>query len=361
MSQLDEIIRREIASSGAIPFSRFMELALYCPDYGYYARESDTVGRQGDFYTSVSCGPLFGQLLAFHFDQLVQHLPSRPLQFVEAGAHNGDLAFDLLSWLRAFRSDTFEQIRYLIVEPLANLRARQQKRLQEFGAKVEWLVELPQPAAVQGVIFSNELLDAMPVSTFGWDKQRGSWFEWGVYLHNDRFEWCHLPVAAGVRLLEWPAELLEVLPDHFTVDFSPNAEKWWRHAAMALQHGWLLTFDYGMEQTELFAPHRIGGTLRAYQSHRHDSDLLARPGTKDLTAHVNFTRIRQVGEECGLLTKRLCSQAAFLGGIAPEFIRESQVAERMSVGLAANLKTLLHPEHLGREFRFLAQSRQDVG
>ena len=113
------VIREEISKSGVISFARFMELALYCPETGYYEAKKDIVGRRGDFITSVSVGSLFGELLAFQFAEWLLELPVADGRWpiVEAGAHDGRLAADILGWLKAHRAGLFENMEYVIVEP----------------------------------------------------------------------------------------------------------------------------------------------------------------------------------------------------------------------------------------------------
>ena len=140
-----EIIREEILKRGAISFSRFMELALYCPEIGYYERNQDNVGRRGDFITSVSVGSLFGELLAFQFSEWLEKLPRlkySPLRIVEAGAHDGKLAMDILGWLEKFRPKLFDEISYGIIEPSQNRRNWQKNTLAGFDGKIKWASRL---------------------------------------------------------------------------------------------------------------------------------------------------------------------------------------------------------------------------
>ncbi|MDW8308419.1 MAG: SAM-dependent methyltransferase, partial [Verrucomicrobiales bacterium] len=129
MSTPAELIRREIAQRGAIPFARFMELALYCPLCGYYEKKTDTPGRRGDYYTSVSVGPLFGQLLAFQFAAWLEPIrcADARLLIVEAGAHDGRLARDILQWLRVHRAELLARLEYRLIEPSPSRRARQRE------------------------------------------------------------------------------------------------------------------------------------------------------------------------------------------------------------------------------------------
>jgi len=344
-----------------------MELALYCPDCGYYEAENDSIGRRGDFYTSVSVGPLFGELLAFQFAAWLAQLPAGRLQLVEAGAHDGRLAADILRWLRQWRPEILARCEYVICESSTRRQRWQRETLQEFSGQVRWLdTDLAaQAGRINGIIFANELLDALPVPRVGWDARRREWFEWGVVAVGDEFQWSRMtaslalspesPVAARLRGL--PAELLAVLPDNFTTELSPAAEHWWHQAGAALQHGWLLTLDYGLPAEEYFAPHRSQGTLRAYHRHRLCDNLLANAGGQDLTAHVNFTAVQAAGEAAGLRTELNATQAEFFTRILQQSWPEIEKRGNWTSARSREFQTLVHPEHLGRAFRVLVQSR----
>ncbi|MGZ5546088.1 MAG: SAM-dependent methyltransferase, partial [Limisphaerales bacterium] len=147
-------------------------------------------------------------------------------------------------------------------------------------------------------------------------------------------------------------QLAEVLPDGFTVEVSTAAVKWWSEAADALQRGRLVAIDYGLTQPEWFRPDRSNGTARAYSKHRLADDLLANPGDQDITAHVNWTAIQRVGEAAGLRTELFSSQEQFLMQIVKLAADENWSAEHIK-----QLKTLTHPNFLGRSFRVLVQRR----
>ena len=361
-------VQDEAAARGVLPFARFMELALYSPGQGYYETQQDRVGRRGDFYTSVSTGELFGQLLAFQFSRWMEEgLLGRTL--VEAGAHDGRLAKDILGWLQRHRPGLFEQIEYHILEPSPRRKAWQQETLREFP-NVRW----QDPAALgaagpgravsfSGIFFSNELLDALPVHRLGWDARQRQWFEWGVAVEGEKFVWAKIPglpadlegeLPAVLRTL--PGALLDVLPDDYTVEACPAAEKWWRHAAGMLAQGKLLTIDYGHSAEELLSPARLRGTLRAYFRHRLSDDLLASPGEQDLTAHVNFSALQTVGEAAGLSTESFSTQSHFLTPILAAALSSQSLGE-WDARRARQFQTLTHPDHLGRAFRVLVQSR----
>jgi SAM-dependent MidA family methyltransferase len=389
LNKLTEIIAGEIKRENrqTVSFARFLELALYCPEHGYYEKECATIGRDGDFFSSVSVGSLFGELLAFQFAQWLESEAggSKPeARIVEAGAHDGKLARDILNWLEFRRPKLVEAITYCIVEPSARRQQWQKETLKNHARRVRWFENLravghdpstaaatcrpssaaPHFSGICGIIFSNELLDAMPVHRLGWDAVGQKWFEWGVTVKDGRFLWARMPRDEGFRDSSvkhqppgLPDELLNVLPDGFTTEISPAAANWWREAATLLQCGKLLTIDYGLSAEEFFMPERRDGTLRAYHRHHRVEDLLANVGEQDITAHVNFTAIRQTGEAAGLQTEAFLTQAQFLMQIARNISqRKSDFGAWTSARVRA-FQTLAHPEHLGRSFRVLIQSK----
>ena len=364
MKMPTDAIREEILKSGAIPFARFMELALYCPETGYYETNKDNVGRGGDFITSVSTGSLFGELLAFQFAEWLEEMRSSncELRIVEAGAHDGKLALDILNWLKNHRPKLFSEINYYIVEPSLCRQEWQRNTLKDFF-NVHWFTDFEnlkfktKNSKLTGVLFSNELLDAFPVRRLGWDVNVKSWFEWGVAQAGEKFIWTKISTADLPSFISrLPTSLLAVLPDNYVIEISPAAENWWRNAAGILTQGKLLAIDYGFNSDEHFSPARVNGTLRAYHRHRVSDDLLAQPGEQDLTAHVNFSAIQKTGEEAGLKTENYCTQPQFLTRILQKAVAEKPFA-RLDAKQIRQFQTLTHPEHLGRAFRVLVQAR----
>ena len=357
-----ENIRAEILRHRAITFARFMELALYSPATGYYEKPPCGVGRRGDFITSVSVGNLFGELLAYQFAEWLEELrvPNCPLRIIEAGAHDGKLAADVLGWLQLHRPGLFAELEYFLLEPSSVRQQWQQETLSGLASSVRWLPSWDDPAlsGFRGVIFSNELMDAMPVHRLGWNASAGAWFEWGVALAGETFVWTRLaePVPDSLSPLHAPPELLAVLPDGYTIEKSPAAENWWRAAAGKLTGGKLLAIDYGFAGEEQLSPSRTNGTLRAYHHHHVSGDLLAFPGEQDLTAHVDFSALQNAGAEAGLKTEAYCPQPQFLTRILSAAAQRRDFVN-LSVKQTRQFQTLTHPEHMGRAFRVLVQSR----
>ncbi|MEI7731841.1 MAG: SAM-dependent methyltransferase [Verrucomicrobiota bacterium] len=439
MQALTEMLSQEIRDNGgAIPFERFMELAVYAPGLGYYETAARTPGRRGDFYTSVSVGCLFGELLAYQFSRWLDSLgergkPATSCQIVEAGSHDGRLAEDILNWLHVFRPDLAQRLTYVILEPSAVRQSWQRERLARFaahepphpillpqggegarravegdsairnpqsaisqvrllnstatkvgescgqaaqGATVQWHSTWQTVSAVNGIIFSNELLDAFPLRRLGWDRANQRWFEWGVTWAKDRFGWVRLPCSADgsaeepmhffnlgqpwSRLGALPEELLGTLPDGYTIEISPRAVAWWQKAAHMFEQGWLLAFDYGYLAGELFRPERTQGTLRAYAHHAQSADVLANPGEQDLTAHVNFSALQHAGREAGTNDGNLVSQSQFFMQTLAAITRNPAGFAPWNAARTRQFQTLTHPDFLGQSFKVLCQEKSEA-
>jgi len=340
-----------------------MELALYHPDHGYYERRLDQVGRDGDFLTSVSVGPLFGELLAWRCAEWLRQIsPEAPLQLVEAGAHQGQLARDILGWLRAHRPQLLERVTYFIVEPSARRREQQRPFLNAFAENVKWFANLDElrsyTGGVRGVIFSNELLDAFPAHRLAWSVEQREWIEQGVTTDGDGFTWTPLTGTSDAKPpIEFDDALADVIPDGFTVESSLAALAWWRQASDTLDEGLLLAIDYGLEAREFLDPARAHGTLRGYRNHAHADNVLADPGGQDLTTHVNWTAIRDAGENAGLQTVTLSPQGHFLTTVLRDQAAADPAAANLTPKKIRQFQTLTHPQHFGARFQVLVQRK----
>jgi SAM-dependent MidA family methyltransferase len=365
-------IQQEINRGGPMSFARFMELALYAPGLGYYETQRE-IGREGDFYTSVSVGGLFGEMLAFEFARRLESLSSsaenQTLQIVEAGAHKGELAADILRWMKRWKPGLLSRLEYWLIEPSAQRRGWQQAG--EFAGLVRWAEDLSQAArgssGIRGVIFSNELLDAMPVHRLRWNANHRRWQEWRVDVEpappkakaglTFRFRWNLAETEENLAdyLPAIPKELAEVLPDGFSTEICPLAAQWWAGAASILREGTLLTLDYGLTSEEFITPERSRGTLRSYFKHHVNADVLDNVGAQDITAHVDFSLLQKTGEAQGLRTKGLVRQSKFLTRIFERTL-QSGCFEPWTPARVREFQTLTHPEHLGRAFQVLEQT-----
>lgn len=364
MTAIQEKIARKIEQDGPICFGEFMAEALYCPNLGYYEVGTNNIGASGDFYTSVSTGALFGSLLAFQIREWQanlkdRHVSRRTFRIVEAGAHDGRLAKDILSWFEKHSPEVLEEIEYWIVEPSESRRGIQEATLSGVAGRVRWARSIVELQGVCGVIISNELLDALPVHAVAWDADAKQWLERRVGLIDGRFGWVTGPACGSVTADGRLSAVLEgstgVLPNGFCTEIHLDAERWWKEAAGALEAGWLLTFDYGLCREEFFLAHRAGGTLRGYSKHRHAADVLANPGSQDITSHVNFTGIEEAGIGAGLRTRYFGTQASFLVSVAERYWKSG--LPPWTSKEVQQFKMLTHPDGFGRAFKALLQER----
>ena len=315
-TELIQLIRDTIRDRGPQPFAWFMEQALYHPDSGYYSSDRAEIGRRGDYFTNVSVGPLFGQLLAVQFAEIWERLGKiDKFTIVEQGAHHGEFARDVLEFLQRRSPGFFSALRYQIIEPFAKLQDWQSATLKDFGDRVHWRKALTELEPFIGVHFSNELLDAMPINL------RGKL----VGLRGDQFVFVESPKEQAANL------------SHLD---------WMKNVATKLGRGFVLAIDYGL----------VGSGFQEMVQVRSRHRTLKSPfemiGEADITAHINWTDIAKEAEKSGLHVLGFTDQHHFLTGIISAF--PAMVAGEKS---KPALQALLHPEMLGRSFQVLALAK----
>ena len=351
-----EQIRARLAAapSGRLPWAEVMRLALYEPGVGYYRQGVRRIGREGDFFTSVSAGPLFGRLLAEQARQVWVAM-ARPAEFVliEQGAHDGTLAGDILSACQELDPGFAAAARYLIVEPDQVMEDAQLKTLAALnGIRASWIADWsglpPTPAAF---FLCNELVDAFPVHRLRWTGN--AWCE--LWVERDPSSSCALQFVEGAlsdpRLEARAAALDTQYPLGYTTDISLEADDRVQALAEAPFSGAILMLDYGMPAAEYHAPERSDGTLRRYFRHRMDGKVLEDLGDADLTTDVNFTCIVQAAEKTGLKLACFIEQGRFLTRLFADSLSSRPMT--MDAATKRQFHTLTHPGFLGRSFHAL--------
>ncbi len=347
-ARLDELIRRDIAAQGGwIPFSRFMELALYAPGLGYYTAGARKFGDAGDFITAPEMSELFGRTLA---RQLVEVTRSSAPHILELGAGSGKLAVDILAELE--RLGELPET-YSILEVSADLRQRQhallQDKLPHLAARVHWLETLPDQFS--GAIFGNEVLDALPVHLLRW--HGGGIHERGVSLHGERYAWHDRPLNHPAL-----ADIAQSLsmPEDYLSEVSLAARGLMASLCERLELGALLFIDYGFGAREYYHPQRSRGTLMCHYRHHAHDDPFHLPGLQDITAHVDFTAVAETAIDHGAHFLGYTSQAHFLinNGVLEllEKIPADDIKQRLL--LSAQLQKLTSPAEMGELFKVLA-------
>jgi SAM-dependent MidA family methyltransferase len=313
-----------------------MEQALYHPEHGYYSSGRCAIGRKGDYFTNVSVGPLFGELMLAQFAEIWEQLGKTDnFVIVEQGAYDGQFARDVLQSAQARTPEFFETLRYRIIEPFLILRGRQSQMLELFRNKIEWGNSL-EPFI--GIHFSNELLDAMPVRLISGDMEKL------VDLQDDNFVFIERPPPSTA--------------------FNQAALDWVSSVAANLLRGYVIAIDYGHSGDE------FQGEIQVRAQHRHLDSPFEQIGHADITMHVDWTSIARCAETNGLRVAGFADQHHFLTGIIsnwPELVQtrsEDSTASSRQVSVEADgrgskraLQTVLHPEMLGRAFQVLALAK----
>ena len=327
---LIELIRNEIHDHGPQPFAWFMQQTLYHPEHGYYSSGRCAIGREGDYFTNVSVGPFFGQLLGAQFAEIWERLGKIDnFMIVEQGAHDGQFALDILRSVQKRAPEFFEALRYRIVEPFPILQKQQSWALEPFRDKMEWRDSLQ---SFVGVHFSNELLDAMPVRLIGGGVEKL------VGLEGDKFLFVERPLSQEAAASKLPSD---------KVSFNQSALDWIDSVAANLQRGYVIAIDYGRSGDE------FEGNIQVRAQHRNLDSPFKQIGHADITLQVDWLTIVERAQAKGLRIAGFTDQHHFLTGIIsewPELTKDPKTRRA--------LQTLLHPEMLGRSFQVLALGKE---
>lgn len=358
MTPLEELLTDRICRYGPITFADFMRECLYHPVHGYYSKSESQ--RFADYYTSVDVHPVFGRLLARKFAQMWERL-DRPKEFVlaEAGAGVGRLAQHILDFCEAKLPEFCGTVRYVGVERSASRREQALGRLDRHAAvgRFRSAAEIPQQIP-SGCVFSNELIDALPVHRVV-TGERGLQ-EILVGCEQARFVDVVAPVST-CAINEYFAAQGIALHEGQYAEAGLEACDWITEVGRRIERGFVLTIDYGHRAGELFDERHMRGTLLAYKAHRVNKDFYASPGEQDLTAHVNFTALETWGQRSGLETEEFTSQTAFLLALGQpnefEDLYDPGQAEVEQVRARLQLKTLIHPEGMGERFHVMLQRK----
>jgi SAM-dependent MidA family methyltransferase len=367
-TELERQLLSRIMRDGPIPFRDFMQAALYDPDMGYYNTARAKIGPEGDYYTSSNVHPAFGAVLARALVELWQSSPAgkEPLTILEAGAGTGRLAFDILSALRDEHGHIFERLNYLIDEVSPAMRARQKDQLAAFSGRVGWQGNGFDQYRGDAILFSNELIDAMPVHRVR--MHRGRIEEGYVAARQDANGEARLSMiwdkVSSERIIQYIERLGASLLEGQIVEVNLDALDYLKRAANAINEGYAVTIDYGDLAAHLWSADRAEGTLRSFYRHRLSGSPLERPGEQDITASVNFTALIEYGRDFGLEKVSYERQSSFLirmglidrvGEIYAGSDAVDDLRERLLI------KNLFVPGGVSDNFRVLIQKKRASG
>ena len=346
-AQLAEHIANTIASEGDwIPFSRYMELALYAPGLGYYTAGARKFGSDGDFVTAPEISPMFARCFAL---QAVQVLDRVGGDILELGPGSGLFAADLFGELKSLNKMPG---RYRLLEVSPDLRERQRAlitaRFPDDIGRFEWVDSLPEK--IRGMVIANEVLDVVPFDIV--HRNRGDLLERGVIVTEAGFAWDDAALANGE--LKRRAQAVVPPGDYdYTTEISLAAEALVRTISSSLEAGLAVFIDYGFSEREFYHPQRSGGTLRCHYRHRFHGDPFFMPGLQDITAHVDFTALARAAEQGGSEVHGFTTQAYFLisCGLAVLVSSGDPTATLSKLKATSAVHRLISPSEMGELFK----------
>lgn len=353
-TQLTQLIRAHILeSAGGISFADFMHYALYTPELGYYSGCATKLGHNGDFITAPEITPLFARCIAKQCHAILQQLTQGSI--LELGAGSGRFAKDLL--LELERLGLLPE-HYFIVEISPNLRQRQRQLLAttcpHLLTRVQWLDTYPQDFV--GIIFANEVVDALPVQCFRVEKDgiKERFVQW----QNEQFTWHSAPASPELSVAVQHLVDQYHLPHGYESEINLALPQWINTIATTLKQGILLIFDYGYGRNEYYHPDRQQGTLMCYYQHHAHTDPFQWPGLQDMTAHVDFTTVAKAATTAGLSLAGFTTQAGFLlsNGIL-EIIQNNQLDTIDQIQQTQAIKKLTLPSQMGEAVKVLGLSK----
>ena len=344
-------------SKGWLPFSEFMQMALYAPGLGYYSGDLRKFGAEGDFITAPEVSPLFAQCIARQMMNVLAAMDEpRVLEF---GAGSGVMAADML--LELERLNALPE-QYLILELSASLEQRQQETIKNKAShlfdRVVWLDALPEEK-FNGVVVANEVLDAMPVECFRINEDAVESLQ--VHCENNeltsKYKTADENIESAVRTIE---ERIETkLPDGYSSEFNPAIAGWLQSIAVTLEQGMVLLIDYGYAAREYYHEERQMGTMMCHYQHRAHAEPLWYPGLQDITAFVDFTDVAYSAVDAGFDVSGYTSQAMFLMGSGLDELHQLQLTDdvKNQVMLSQQIKTLTMPSEMGERFKVMALTK----
>jgi SAM-dependent MidA family methyltransferase len=356
---LAALIRNEIAANGPMPFSRWMELCLYAPGLGYYSAGKTKFGAAGDFVTAPELGDLFARTIAGTLAPTLRELGA-DADFIELGGGSGRFAVAAMRELAA--REALPRC-YRLLEPSADLRERQREHVAtelpaHLAERVEW-IDRPPECAWHGVLFANEVLDALPTTRF--TLRDGEVFEECVTIRGDAFAREDRPADALVGAAVRHAERYLDAPfgDGYRSEILPQLPYWIPAVIGTLERGVALFVDYGYPRSEFYLPERNDGTLVCHYRHRAHADPLKHPGLQDITAFVDFTAVAEAGTGTGFELVGYAPQGQFLlaSGL-PALIEEMSALDDIArLRVVAEAKRLTLPGEMGERFQAMGFQR----
>jgi len=355
-NDLLEFIKAEIDTKGPIPFSRYMEICLYHSSMGYYQKPGTRTGKEGDFFTAPHVHSIFGRTLANWLGKSIREIKVDSPTFLELGPGNGQLAEDILStWTIKDRPTGV-----ILVETSSGGRNALLERLSEFNVSVFGPEDWENLSRFSGFVVANEFFDALPLRLL--ERAENKLLEIHVDYNGHSLEEVMAPARPN-SLDPVVEKMLSKFPSGHRFEYAPEGRTWLFRVAEKLKRGFFLILDYGETVEALSVPWRSEGTLRCYREHRIVNDPLSNPGQMDITAHVNFTLLREWAMEAGFTVNNYTTQSSFLirSGILDLLAKqlEGREGDLDATKEWLTVKNLLHDESgMGEVFKVMVLKKE---
>jgi SAM-dependent MidA family methyltransferase len=318
---LSEIIIEKIRKQGPINFSEFMDMALYYPGIGYYNSSSIKIGRNGDYYTSPYASSIFGEMLARQLTEMWHLTGEDAFTIVEYGGGDGILCRDILAGLKKNKS-FYEKLDYFIIEKSSYFQQRQKDLLS--CEKVKWISSVKELGQFTGCVLANEVVDNFCVHQVEMQEELME----VMIDYNNGFNEVFIP--AKKELKEYLQIINVNLAPGFRTEINLQAIDWLNEISFVLQKGFLIIIDYGFSSSELYAPGRSSGTLISYHKHSTNNNFYQRIGEQDITAHVNFSALKNAGIRSGMMMSGFTKQGFFLQALGlTSYLKEMEISRNM--------------------------------
>ena len=354
--RLHSEVKDYIHQNGSMSFHTYMELVLYHPEYGYYTRGHENVGKKGDFFTSVSIGACFGIIIAQRITKEWIN-QGKPMLFhiIELGANTGQLANDILNALRKNSPEVYNSTQYHIIEHLESIQSIQKSTLSDHTNQIHHHKSLANnsPIGENGTIISNELIDAFPVQLLEFNNNQ--WHERTITLSNENeLDFTHSPLSSELKHEILPiTESLPTPPENYQTEYRRGLSDLALALKTALTKSLIITIDYGHTRSSYYTPSRKTGTLRCYHQHQADENPLLLPGLKDITAHVDFTQLGNAFRNANLYLTQFSSQSHYLTTHGTDWLTSMEKSGSIDFKLIRQFQTLTHPTTMGHQFHIL--------
>lgn len=343
-------ICQKIKQTAPLSFAEYMQLALYHPELGYYNNGTQKFDEGGDFITAPEISPLFGQSIAQQIISVFSALNAHNI--LEFGAGSGQLAVDILL---ALELSGKLPAHYYILELSAELKQRQHKKISEkiphLKNKVIWLERLPEN--FEGVVIANEVLDAMPVHRFFF--QKNTFWEYHIDCENGVLQEKLIPANEILTKGLSNNTFVEGYCSEINLLLGP----WISSLSDCLTRGLVLLIDYGFPRHEYYHADRYMGTLMCHYQHHSHSDPYFWPGLQDITAHIDFTAVAEAATAAGFKLGGYTTQTHFLlsCGLMALAAQQSSSTEK-SWMISQAIKKLILPSEMGELFKVMALTKE---